>query len=790
MVVVEDSSSSSTRRRRVDATRLQVPSGDDGVDTTDIASKQPPASRQRRRKRRRRKTDEDDLPFWKLVLQVALVVFFMCVVLGYLYRRVYPSDPNVVEGLTGEDLGYDDVMGDDANTESEILGDGDAQQGAEGDNSLLSSSNQEGNTRTDYTDKDEAQLAILAKHQKHDDETQHEKQPNMSSQAPEVVVVTATTPPPIPPLPNFTLSSASVWDAYGILQQQEEKDILHTKSVHEKNNTFWEIAQGLREEFSERYGTENAARMLLDKGLTTFGEGSSITTSVPSDIHATACRFQASQTNQRPFRMAFGGYTVTVGMGNKHQQSYPFQLQRLLEPALQSVGIPSLHVINAAVGGSSAFPYGWCMTNFWDKAPDVVSWDYSMNEAGGLPEGLEAYIRHLIRSFPGVAPKLIVKDTYLAAPRRDVIGHYLPWLYDPVVLHAGPAIKPFLERSEAHNPPGFQDWRKFGAPIGAPGQALHHPALREHELMGWMLAMHFLTALEYWQATVTKEHPLTCVKDDEPNTKPLQPPVTGNNNTIYDNVLFGAPHATNSREWMLNPMHCRTSFQPVVFGDLTEIVVSGTTAEDLDVSLPKSQMYYNHGWTYDLSEDNRQMKHKLSLYEDSLGFVDSREAYYGIFESPAMKLLLPLETPNNSTASAIPKVGDAVSDWFESIIVCQVSEKREPAACNMGSDVSFTVGGTNTTFRMMKDTGTLYLGKPICAKLVIPASATLTSHNQLASSAEEQLKVDEVGLLVTINVTNPHIAHVNQACSVSHVVWSQKRKTIVSAQETLETAKD
>jgi hypothetical protein len=45
----------------------------------------------------------------------------------------------------------------------------------------------------------------------------------------------------------------------------------------------------------------------------------------------------------------------------------------------------------------------------------------------------------------------------------------------------------------------------------------------------------------------------------------------------------------------------------------------------------------------DLSEGEKTAKRKLSLYENELGFRDSKEAYYGIYESPRMKLLVPYE---------------------------------------------------------------------------------------------------------------------------------------------------
>lgn len=62
-----------------------------------------------------------------------------------------------------------------------------------------------------------------------------------------------------------------------------------------------------------------------------------------------------------------------------------------------------------------------------------MSWDYSMNEAGGIPEGLEAYLRQILWKTRhwSVPPMLLVKDTHMAAGRREVLGHYLDYLPDP-----------------------------------------------------------------------------------------------------------------------------------------------------------------------------------------------------------------------------------------------------------------------------------------------------------------------------------------------------------------------
>ena len=241
---------------------------------------------------------------------------------------------------------------------------------------------------------------------------------------------------------------------------------------------------------------------------------------------------------------------------------------------------------------------------------------------------------------------------------------------------------------------------------------------------------------------------------------------------------------------------------------MSEVVVSGTIGEELDTSLPKSQMYYNRGWTLDLSEAERTAKRRLSMYPDGLGFVDSKEAYYGIYESPHLRLLLPFD----SSDEIRPQIGDEARKWMESIVLCEVNEKNvEPSRCNLDTDIGLIVGGVNMTSssasinganhtapanpsvnssKMIKTVGSVYLGKPICKHVGVPAGAKLTSHNHLLRGKghskyvhedKQYLAVDIIGLLVEIYVSNPHIVHVNQACSISHVVWDRKQKMMIDS---------
>jgi hypothetical protein len=199
-------------------------------------------------------------------------------------------------------------------------------------------------------------------------------------------------------LPEWTLGDAARFDAYGIAE---------TYGIAE--DSFWKIAATMRQDFAKRYGGETAARAILERGMSTFAD---------TDVHHTACRIRDAKDLGRPFKFAFGGYSVTVGRGNLFRQSFPLVMERILKRPFDVLGV-DLQVRNAAIGGIPSFPYGWCMENFWGLDADVVSWDYSMNEAGGVPQGLEAYIRHTMML--DHAPKLIVKDTHMAEARRGIL---------------------------------------------------------------------------------------------------------------------------------------------------------------------------------------------------------------------------------------------------------------------------------------------------------------------------------------------------------------------------------
>ena len=223
-------------------------------------------------------------------------------------------------------------------------------------------------------------------------------------------------------------------DAFGINDNIAiNNDKRHLSGLDKFHN---EVSQ-LKQQFTSLYGGENAARYLIHSGVTTFnpsGNENHINADnifdaydmqhIPSGLKYTAYRILSARYQNRPFKIAFGGYSVTVGRGNYFNQSYPFVLEKLLSKPMKLLGI-ELQVRNAAIGGVPSFPYGWCLDNFLGDDVDVISWDYSMNEAGGVADGLEAYIRHGLSMKR--QPMLIVKDTStsIAQNRYELVQRYV-----------------------------------------------------------------------------------------------------------------------------------------------------------------------------------------------------------------------------------------------------------------------------------------------------------------------------------------------------------------------------
>lgn len=521
--------------------------------------------------------------------------------------------------------------------------------------------------------------------------------------------------------------------------------------------------------FSERYGRDSSQAMLAN-GIRKYGS-----------IQTTAERMLRAAAHNRPFVMAFGGYSVTVGRGNYFNQSFPFVTKRVLGQTFQDLlGIP-LEVRNAAIGGIPSFPYGFCMKHFLGDDADVISWDYSMNEGKGATV-LESYIRH------GLAlphqPMILLLDT--TKERCDILEQYsdMGILGDAISLAKGEVVdKTLLALPDDQRPPGLREWDQFGAPGRCPGRSSWHPKRMEHELMGWMLAMHMVEGVEEAMRLMklNDNWKLEYGQYDIKQLRSFPPPVNKvpENEESVTHLLFGHPEGNN--KYTLKDISCRTSFLPAVDqnGFLPSIIVSGLHHVESDMMLERTDAMYTDGWVLDVSHVERDTKAKVERC-GGLGYIDMKVALYGIPESGTLRLWLPYEGPTQST-----KDDAAAKNWFDTLILCEANEKRKEDACQLDKHMLIIVGGVEVETIFYIDGAGVYLHRKTCVNIAIPMRATTTKLGQVKDVEGNPLtSVDMtrlagsnhddnmIGLVVDIKARK-RVSRENGACCVSHIIWEQ-----------------
>jgi hypothetical protein len=489
----------------------------------------------------------------------------------------------------------------------------------------------------------------------------------------------------------------------------------------------------LRKEFHTRYG--DASAQILENGIHLYG-----------DIQETALRFTMAAAHDRPFVMAFAGYSVTVGRGNFFSQSFPFVLERVLKTPLKQILGVELIVRNGAIGGIPSFPYGWCLSHFLGEDADVVSWDYGMNEGRGAAV-LESYIRQALQ-LPK-RPKFLMLDSN--EERSRVLKKYSKAGLLPDAIRVSRATDLAIPE---HPPPGLKDWDQFGAPNECPGRSSWHPKKMEHELIGWMIAMHMADAVERaynlmqepnWKIKYGNQtYPRLVFK--APMNKPPQ------NEDAVTALMYG--HGQNG-DFEVKNIQCRTSFLPAVDDEkfLPSVVVSGLADSPQDMMQERSDELYKSGWVLDVSKVERDTKRKVERC-GGLGYIDMKVALYGIPESGTLQLWLPSRNDGGQTFT---------------LILCEANENRDKDACQLDTDVKCVVGGVEVDNVTHINGAGEYLKRKTCVSIDVPAAAQVTrlGDRQIAGHGK-----DDMGLLVDITV-RPNVTRQKGACCVSHIIWEQ-----------------
>ena len=519
-----------------------------------------------------------------------------------------------------------------------------------------------------------------------------------------------------------------------------------------------------RKAFYERYGGQEAASKILQKGIHSFGS-----------IESTALRMVRAAAHNRPFVMAFAGYSVTVGRGNHFQQSFPFVLERVLRGPMKQVLGLDLVVRNGAIGGIPSFPYGWCLEHFMGDDADVVSWDYGMNEGKGAAV-LESYVRQALQ-LPK-KPMFIMLDGN--AERSKLLESYTQAGILPDALRVVREKIVDKKLLQLANPPvGLRDWDEFGAPKSCPGRTNWHPKKMEHQLIGWMIAMHMVDAMELAHGMMQDINWKDVHGEEEETGVPFPPPFTDlpENDASVTELMYGH---NEGGAYFMRDISCRTSFLPAVNHDkvLPSVVVSGLAKTDLDMMEERSDALYKSGWVLDVSKVERGTKKKVEEC-GGLGYIDMKVALYGIPESGTLRLWL----PGKSNGS------DDARQSFDDLIICEANESREKDACQLNSDLNYVVGGVEVPSSSIKhiNGAGAYLKRETCVNIGIPSGAKITRLGNVVTSGGEKLSAEDrtrlsgpeasdtdVGLIVDITARS-NVSRTKGACCVSHIIWENAK---------------
>jgi len=387
-----------------------------------------------------------------------------------------------------------------------------------------------------------------------------------------------------------------------------------------------------------------------------------------------------------------------------------------------------------------------------------------MNEGNGA-SGLESYVRQSLM-LPKSPPLFILLD--MKRPRLNLLQQYadLGYLPDSIALGGRDAVsKELLSLPESDRPEGLQEWDVWGAPKGAPGQSPWHPKKKEHELMGWMLAVHMLNAvdraLEIMKRDTDWRKSLQSTSGAERRVLPR--PINDQTRSGAGSMLNGTPLPDDDSKWQMKKVSCRTSFLPNISGNLESIVESGVTKDDEDMLQARDDSLFEGGWVMDVGKLERDTKIKVQKY-GGLGYIDMKTALYGIPSSGTLRLIIPHERHADEVGD-IPSVGESADKYFHSVVLCEVNEKRGDGECKMTQDLDFRIGGESVPkgdISQVKDVAS-YLKKDICIRIGIPAGATVS----LDGSAP--------GLLLEVAVSGKNVSRENGACSISHVIWENIR---------------
>jgi len=176
--------------------------------------------------------------------------------------------------------------------------------------------------------------------------------------------------------------------------------------------------------------------------------------------------------SRQPFVFATFGSSVSAGHDNFPNQSWPFQLERILKPTFQALDF-DIEVRQRAMGGYGETPFAAsCMANRAGSGVDALSWEFEMfndNEcerAMFMRETTEMETKPVVFSFAESSPNFGYDHLEERIPMRDELfhhkndawhGEYHPdeWYFSEDFISTAEAKKYYSESSKLRETPPF-----------------------------------------------------------------------------------------------------------------------------------------------------------------------------------------------------------------------------------------------------------------------------------------------------------------------------------------------
>jgi hypothetical protein len=544
--------------------------------------------------------------------------------------------------------------------------------------------------------------------------------------------------------PHVRLPETSQYDAFGIMESHFENSTT-TSAKH-----FFQVALSIRESFAEIYGGVGQARSLLDRGLASLNETASTSIALPKKLAHHISLLQLSTSGKTSFQVVVVGGSAAASYGNYHDTAYSFVVERILRKPMQALGL-EIKVHNLAMHDLTEFPISWCLKHATGgEMPDLLIYDYDESP----PARFEAFLRHLGAQIPFFM-FLSPKDALL-----PILKYYAKesFLQNPVLIRDREAARPWRNVAETQLPKGFRLWDHFDSISGTPDKTYKNRSRSHQNLIGWLIAMRLLSAL---QLSALEQF------DEEILIQPSLPAPLLLDQSLESQIFLGGEYSAQlecftSFEWVSRSGSMRgggIGLESDVRSNLQNLVLRDSTiGEDSELLLPKTAQWFTKRWTLDLDTTSKRNKLRTKG-SDFLGFMDWKKAFWGVPQSGPLSLLIPV-----SNDIKLQKGTALAQDFMMSLIVCGAETRSSgKGSCDLEADVSFSIGGHQVASKTIDQALRSSKESNSCVEIVTPPKAKLTTHRN-------RERETTVGVEVSILVSNQGILWNNGACSVAFVI--------------------